>query len=153
MKLAEALLERKSIKEQLDTLRERLIHNVRIQEGDEPTEKPQELMEKINESVDRLEKMIININRINVRTKLSDGATIMEAIARRDMLKLRHDTLTAALQTATEPIIRLSRSEVKFQVTVDVKEMHRELDRMAKEYRELDASIQAVNWLTDYTEG
>ncbi|WP_092471291.1 DIP1984 family protein [Desulfotruncus arcticus] len=35
------------------------------------------------------QKLIININRINVRTKLSDDTTIMEAIAKRDMLKLR----------------------------------------------------------------
>ena len=38
-------------------------------------EKPEELIEKINESVDLLEKLIININRVNVQTKLPDGAT------------------------------------------------------------------------------
>ena len=38
MKLAEALLERKSLKEKIESLRERLGENVMVQEGDKPSE-------------------------------------------------------------------------------------------------------------------
>ncbi|SFG73235.1 hypothetical protein SAMN05660649_02553 [Desulfotomaculum arcticum] len=87
MKLAEALLERKSLKEQIAALKERAISDARVQEGDEPAEKPDELVVKINNLVEQLEKLMIAINRTNVSTQLVEGKSIMEAIARRDMLQ------------------------------------------------------------------
>lgn len=87
MKLAEALLERKSLKEQIVALKERAINDARVQEGDEPAEKPDELVVKINNLVEPLEKLMTAINRTNVSTLLVEGESIMEAIARRDMLQ------------------------------------------------------------------
>jgi len=41
----------------------------------------------------RLEEMIIAINRTKISVTLPDGQNLMEAIARRDMLKMRSLTI------------------------------------------------------------
>lgn len=43
---------------------------------------------------------------------------------------------------------RVSRSDVKFQSTVDVRAAQKQADALSKTHRELDAQIQAANWLT-----
>ncbi|HHW39747.1 MAG TPA: DIP1984 family protein [Syntrophomonadaceae bacterium] len=154
MKLAEALLERKSLKDQISALKERAINDARVQEGDEPAEKPEDLVAEINKLAGRLEKLVIDINRTNARAKLPDGSSIMEAIARRDMLKLRHQVAKDLAEAAVPERggWRLTRSEVKFQPTIDIARWRREADALAKAYRELDAAIQAANWTIDLIE-
>jgi len=90
MKLAEALLERKSVKEQIKALKERAIRDACVQEGDQPAERPEDLVAEINRLAARLEALVIAINRTNMQARLPDGRSIMEAIARRDMLQLRY---------------------------------------------------------------
>jgi len=148
LKLAEALLERKSVKEQIEDLENRLTRNVKVQEGDAPVEKPEELLTRINSLVDRLEKLVVLINRTNMQATTADGSTVMEAIAKRDMLKLHHGILETAAGAAAITHNRFSRSEIKFQITIDVKLLQLEIDNVARAYRELDTAIQAVNWLT-----
>jgi Family of unknown function (DUF6847) len=44
MKLAEALIQRKALKENVEQLRLRLVKVAKVQEGDTPAEQPQELL-------------------------------------------------------------------------------------------------------------
>ncbi|SMB96161.1 hypothetical protein SAMN00808754_1413 [Thermanaeromonas toyohensis ToBE] len=153
MKLAEALLERKRIKEEIAALRERAERDSRVQEGDRPAEDPEVLMGKILELVERLQRLTVAINKTNMAVKLPDGRTLMEAIAERDMLKLLHE---AAKEVADAAVgareWRVTRSEIKFVPTVDVAAWRRRADEYAKKYRELDAAIQAANWANDLVE-
>jgi hypothetical protein len=48
---------------------------------------------------------------------------------------------------------RPTRSEVKFQPTIDIPRWRQEADTLAKAYRGLDAAIQAANWSTDLIDG
>ncbi len=154
MKLAEALLERKSLKDQIGALKERATNDARVQEGDQPAEKPEDLVAEINRLAERLERLVIAINRTNAHAQLPDGRAIMEAIARRDMLKLRHQVAKDLAEAAAPERggWRLTRSEVKFQPTIDIARWRREADALAKAYRELDAAIQAANWTIDLIE-
>ena len=153
MKLAEALLERKRIKEEIAALRERAERDSRVQEGDRPAEDPEKLMNKILELVGRLQRLTVAINKTNMAVRLPDGRTLMEAIAERDMLKLLHE---AAKEVADAAVgareWRVTRSEIKFVPTVDVAVWRKRADEYAKKYRELDAAIQAVNWASDLVE-
>ena len=36
--------------------------------------------------------------------------------------------------------------------TINVKEKQKELDKMSKEYREIDTLLQGLNWTTDLVE-
>ena len=47
---------------------------------------------------------------------------------------------------------RSTRSEVKFVTSLDVPELRRRADDLAREYRELDARVQALNWETELIE-
>lgn len=154
MRLAEALLERKSIKEQIHTLKERALKDARVQEGDEPSELPEKTIADLELQVGRLEKLVVAINKTNNSTSLPDGQSLMEAIARRDMLKMRHQVAKdlAAAASPERDTWRLTRSEVKFKPTIDVAKWRGKADSIAKEYRELDAIIQAANWATDLIE-
>jgi hypothetical protein len=100
MKLAEALLERKSLMEKVETLRERLMQNALVQEGDAPAEQPEALMRELDETVTQLETLIRRINATNNAALLPDGATVSEAIVRRDMLNLRRASMEQVADTA-----------------------------------------------------
>jgi hypothetical protein len=73
----------------------------------------------------------------------------MEAIAQRDILKVRRGTLEALANSAVPTQDRFTRTELKYVPTVGVAELRKEVDRLAKAYRELDAAIQAVHWTVD----
>jgi hypothetical protein len=151
MKLAEALLERKSIKEQIQSLKEWALKDARVQEGDDPSELPEKIIADLELHVSRLEELVIAINKTNNITTLPDGKSLMEAIAQRDMLKMRHQ-MAKDLANAAAPerdSWRHTRSEVKFKPTIDIAEWRRKADSIARDYRELDATIQAANWSTD----
>ncbi len=79
---------------------------------------------------------------------------LAEALAQRDVLKLRYGTLKGAAGTASTPVsrFRYSRTEIKAVPTVAVAELQRQADRQAQELRELDVAIQEVNWTTDLAE-
>lgn len=75
-----------------------------------------------------------------------------DALARRDVLSIQRDLYAEAAQAASVRQDRYSRSEVKFVTTLDVPGLRRRADGLAKEYRELDARIQAKNWEIDLAE-
>jgi len=152
MKLAEALIERKAAKLKLAELRDRLKEAALVQEGDQPAEDPGALFTEANEVGARLEQLIVVINRTNTVARLADGRTLTEAIARRDVLNEHRAILEATLRTVSRPDFRLGRSEVKYLRTVDVAELQRRRDQLAKELRELDTAIQTTNFAVDLSE-
>ena len=149
MKLAEALIRRKAVQENVEQLRMRLLQVAKVQEGDTPAEQPQELLANLEAALQELHTLIVQINRTNLSATLPDGMTLMEAIAQRDVLKLRRSTLEALANSAVPIQNRFTRTELKYVPTVDVAELRREIDRLSKTYRELDAAMQAVNWTVE----
>lgn len=150
MTLAEALVERKGLKERLDSLEERLAVNVHVQEGDTPAETPEALLAQVDAAIADLERLIVAINRANLAARLpgEEGWSLMEAIARRDMLTLRQGILEQTINMTRMARQRgvVTRSEVRTIVTVDVATMQKEIDALAKERRALDMRLQAANW-------
>lgn len=149
MKLAEALIQRADHRKRLDQLRERLLRVARVQEGDEPAEDPAALLAEVERTAAELTRLIQRINRTNSTTPLDDGRTIADAIAERDTLQLRHSIVTALVQAASIKQDRFTKSEVRFQSTVNVAGLQQQADDLAQIYRELDTKIQAANWLVE----
>ncbi|MBI4675537.1 MAG: DIP1984 family protein [Chloroflexi bacterium] len=157
MKLAEALIERKALQEKITRLRERLVENAKVQEGDAPQEDPRALLTEVDAALRDLQTLTTRINATNIRTPLATGETrnVMDAIAERDMLMLKRTILAQLVQATsiTQPRgFGVTRNEVKFRPTVDVAALHQEIDALAKQYRELDTQIQACNFVTDVVE-
>jgi predicted RND superfamily exporter protein len=152
MKLAEALILRADTKKRLEQLRQRLINNAKVQEGDKPAEKPEDLLKEIEQTANEYEKLIKQINQTNSATEFSKGKTLTDALAERDVLILRRGIYAGLVAAATVSQQLYSRSEIKFVSTVDVGKTQKQVDKLSKQHRELDAKIQEFNWKTDLVE-
>jgi hypothetical protein len=149
MKLAEALILRSDMQKTVEELKERLFNNAKVQEGDTPGENPMDLMGELERVTDELVSIVQRINRTNVKTLLNTEMTLADALAVRDILKSKHSIYRELAYSATTSPKRLTRSEIKFISSVNIKEVQDKADLLAKQHRELDASIQGINWSTD----
>lgn len=152
MKLAEALIWRADAKKRLEQLKQRLLRNAKVQEGDAPAEEPAALLAEHARLADEFMQIIQRINRTNSATPLREGMTIADALAVRDVLAVRVDVLRSLTQVATVTQDRYTKSEVKFRSTVNIAELQQQVNRFAVEHRELDAQIQALNWQIELLE-
>lgn len=150
MKLAEALILRADTQRETEQLKERLNRVVQIQEGDEPPENPQTLLQALDDAFSRSTALIQRINRTNARTPFgTTGQTLADALVERDGLMARRAALKHVINVATSNQHRFGRSEIKFVVTVDVASIQKDIDRLSREFRELDTAIQQLNWTVD----
>ena len=148
MKLAEALNQRADLQKRIAQLRERLANNVKVQEGDQPAENPDDLFKELEGSLKQLKGLIVSINRTNQET-VWEGKTLTEMIAEKDVLSMHLGALRTTLEAANVRSDRFSRNEIKFVRTVDVNALQKKVDDLSKELRELDSNLQQANWMTD----
>ena len=148
MKLAEALQERADLNRRIQQLQQRLNNNAVVQEGEQPAEDPQELLIELDNCAANLEQLITRINLTNCRAEV-DGESLTVLLARRDALKLRLGAYRDLAHSASQLGRRGMRSEIKLLSAVNVRELQKQVDQIAKELRLLDNSIQAANWATE----
>lgn len=149
MKLGEALLLRGDAQKRIAQVREDLVANARVQEGEDPSAPPDDLLRELDRLVGQMRDLVVRINRTNVAARLSDGRTAMEALADRDALQQRIAVLRATIEAAAAQERRYSRSEIRTVRMVDVAALREALDRDAVALRTLNATIQAANWEID----
>ena len=152
MKLAESLILRADYQKRFEQLKVRVVRSAKVQEGDAPPENPQELLLELERVAAELALIIKRINYTNSNTSFDAGRTLSDARAERDVLALRRAAYASLADAAAVTQNLYSRSEVKFVSTVNVAEVLRQADALAKQYRELDARIQEVNWRTELKE-
>jgi hypothetical protein len=149
MKLAEALLLRADLQKKIASLRDRIVANGVVQEGDKPHENPADLMKQAVGALGDLETLVTKINRANLKTKTTRGKTLTEAIAHRDMLAAQHALYIAAIAGSKKEPDRYSAREIKWVATLEVSKLQKQADDIAKKLRELNADIQKANWAAD----
>ena len=149
MKLAEALILRADCQKRFEQLKVRILRSAKVQEGDQPAENPQELMDELERVLNELADLIKRINRTNSTTAYQGERTISDALAERDVFALRRGLYADLAQTASVTQDRYTRTEVKYVRTIDVGEAQKQADQLARVYRELDARIQELNWQTE----
>ncbi|MBR4580049.1 MAG: DIP1984 family protein [Lachnospiraceae bacterium] len=148
MKLASALTERADLQKRISELSMRLNNNAKVQEGEEPSEDPKELLNELNKDFVRLEELIARINKTNNATKSGDYS-LTDLIAKRDCLKHRIGILRDFLNRSSEKVSRYTKTEIRILSTVSVSELQKEVDALSKELRETDETIQGLNWTTE----
>ena len=148
MKLAEALSRRSALMEKIQQLKVRLKDCIKVQEGDEPAETPQDVIDELDKTLIELQRLTYLINITNTVTKI-DGRSITSLLAERDTLAMRVRTLNDGLSYITEREDRYNRNEIKYVRMVDVNEFRRIYDRSAARLRELDLRIQGLGWTTE----
>jgi len=148
MKLAEALALRADAARRVEQLRARVAASARYQEGEAPAEDAAALLTDAGEVLGELESLIRRINRTNAATQV-EGGTLTDALARRDVLRLRHGVLTSAADAAAgdgQRGFRQLRSELKMLPALPVAELRGRADDLARQFREVDTLIQRTNW-------
>lgn len=147
MKLAEALQERADLSTRIDQLRARLSANALVQEGEKPAEDPLSLLKELDECLLTQEKLIASINLANSKTKVG-GKTLTELLAKRDSLTLKIECYRELLNNASLLAQRATRTEIKIMSAVNVPDLQKQVDKMSKELRKTDNTIQETNWKT-----
>jgi hypothetical protein len=153
VKLAEALAERAEATRRAEQLRARVVGSARYQEGETPAEDAAQLLAEAGEVLDALEVLIRRINRTNAAVEMGPYGTLTDALARRDVLRLRHSLVTAAADAAAgkgeRGYGRQLRSELMMLSALPVAELRARADVIAREIREVDVRIQRTNWEVD----
>jgi hypothetical protein len=146
MKLAEALLLRGDVQKKLASLKDRIVRNALVQEGNMPNEDPNNLLKEAAGVIEQLEKLITAINEANLANHLPDGRTLTAAIAHRDSLIQRHSLLQAAIGATQKEPDRYSAREIKWSPVIEVGKLQKQSEDLAKSIRELNGLIQETNW-------
>jgi len=149
MKLAEALIERAELQKENVMLLGRIKDNTMVQEGDSPAEEPNELIAQYEKNMERFLWLVQKINETNSKTTFGDGMNIADAIALRDCLGAKHRAYKNMYESTTINIHRYSQNEIKFVRCLEPKVVQKQIDKLAKEYRELDTKLQGLNWTVD----
>lgn len=151
MKLAEGLINRSFLETRISQIRHRISKNLLVQEGEEPLEDVESLIEEYMKLKSELTDLITTIQNANSSNYLIDEKdketkeTLQEALIRRDGLTALAEGLRT-ISSDSVPDMRYSRDEIKLLSVVDPKKYLKKADKIAKEARELDILIQKTNW-------
>ncbi|HIU31945.1 MAG TPA: DIP1984 family protein [Candidatus Caccousia avistercoris] len=151
MKLAEALQERADLNRKVEQLKNRLVHNVLVQEGETTVEDPERLKQELDDSLRRLSYLIARINETNGKTR-AGGRSLTELIAEKDALSLKIRLYKEVAYEGSQVSYRARGTEIKIKPAISVADWQAEIDRMAKELRLLDNTLQAANWSAELLE-
>ena len=152
MKLAEALLLRSDQQKKLVSLKQRINANVLIQDGDEPSEDPNELLKQVFALTKESQKLVFAIHQTNALAKLNDGRSLLALLTQRDELVERHKILTSAISNTNREPDRYSSREIKWRKVIPVSSLQKQADDISAKLRDLNVLIQANNWKIDLIE-
>ncbi|WP_328294870.1 DIP1984 family protein [Kineococcus sp. NBC_00420] len=146
MKIAEGLTERADAQRRVEQLRARITANARYQEGEEPAEDAAALLVEAGHVLTRLQNLITRINRTNSQVDLGPDGSMTDALAARDVLRMRHALLVSAADAAAGSSLRHLRSELRQLKALPVGELRSQADEVARTLRTLEGRIQEANW-------
>ena len=148
MKLAQALTLRKDLQVRMNQLVNRLEANAKVQEGLVPNEDPYVLLKELEACH---HDYVAIVNRINLTNSMTivDGQRLGDLVVKRDALTKLVGYKRRFLDEASKLINRFSKTEILIKSTVNVAQLHAEIDTMSHEIRERDTRIQELNWTTE----
>jgi hypothetical protein len=154
MKLAEALLLRSDQqKKKIISLKQRINANVLVQDGDQPSEDPNELLKQVFSLIQEFQKLSYAIHETNALTKLNDGRSLLALLTLRDEFVEQHKTLTAAISNTSRESDRYStREKIKWHKVIPVSSLQKQADDISLKLRDLNVLIQSTNWKIDLIE-
>lgn len=166
MKIAEALLRRKELIREAETLQKQYIANITVVDGVKPRRNAFAIEQKFFSCYNEIEKLIVNINHTNNVT-IVEGMSVMQMIARRDMLKLmiphygimygQADKIVGAKDMKVDArdsngnYIKVNNPNQPIE-NLNTVVMEKSYNTMAGELRTLDLKLQALTWQVDLIE-
>lgn len=145
MKLAEGLLLRADLMKKIEHLQNRIRPVLIVSDNKQPQEDPEKLLAQLRNAIKELETLVIRINKTNNETHIEGQGSLMEALAKRDSLKMLSEKLRNVRHAAQID----NSGEANLKTTVDIKKLQIEMDQTGRAFRELDSKVQELNWLTE----
>ena len=152
MKLAEALLIRSDMQKKLAQTKGRIRNNVKVQDGDTPSEDPNALMIEASQIISELSNLIERIHCTNAIAQTDKGQSMLTLLVERDTLEMRHKLLIEAIEAADTEADRYSHREIKWNIIVSVAGLQKQADDIAMKLRKINIVIQSNNWQIDLLE-
>ena len=145
MKLAEALLLRSDLMKKIEHIQNRIRPVLIVSDDKKPQEDPAKLLAQLRTAIQDLETLVIRINKTNNETHIKGEGSLMEALAKRDSLKMLSEKLRNIRYAA-----QINNSgDANLKTTIDIKKLQTEMDQTGRAFREIDSKIQELNWLTE----
>ncbi|WP_296402864.1 DIP1984 family protein [Psychrobacter sp.] len=152
MKLAEALLIRSDMQKKLSQIKGRIRNNVKVQEGDTPSEDPNKLMLESSQIITELTGLIERIHRTNAVATTDKGESMLSLLVERDTLEMRHKLLIDTIEATHQEEDRYSPREIRWDVIVSVSGLQKQADDIAMKLRKINLVIQSHNWQIELIE-
>ena len=146
MKLAEALLLRSDLQKKLLSLQQRIHKNVLVQDGDTPSEDPEQLIDEAVLVNKQLFQLIQKIHQTNAQAQTNNGKALL------DQLTAEHRIIQQAIDNTQKDTDRYSVREIKWIKAVSVSKLQKQADEISQSLRLINLEIQASNWQIDLRE-
>ncbi len=145
MKLAEGLLLRADLLKKIEHLQNRIRPVLVVSDDKLPQEDPDKLIAQLRKAIQDLETLIIRINKTNNETLVEGEGVLMEALAKRDSLKMISERLRRIRLDAQFD----NSGDSNLKNTISIKKLQKEMDETGRAFRKIDSKIQEINWLTE----
>ena len=152
MKLAEALLLRSDLQKKLLSLQQRIHKNVLVQDGDTPSEDPEQLIDEAVLVNKQLFQLIQKIHQTNAQAQANNGKALLDILNQRDQLTAEHRIIQQAIDNTQKDTDRYSVREIKWIKAVSVSKLQIQADEISQSLRLINLEIQASNWQIDLRE-
>ncbi|MFW1666651.1 DIP1984 family protein [Acinetobacter ursingii] len=152
MKLAEALLLRSDLQKKLLSLQQRIHKNVLVQDGDTPSEDPEQLIDEAILVNKQLFQLIQKIHQTNAQAQANNGKALLDILNQRDQLTAEHRIIQQAIDNTQKDTDRYSVREIKWIKAVSVSKLQKQADEISQSLRLINLEIQASNWQIDLKE-
>lgn len=152
MKLAEALLLRSDLQKKLLSLQQRIHKNVLVQDGDTPSEDPEQLIDEAVLVNKQLFELIQKIHQTNAQAQANNGKALLDILNQRDQLTAEHRIIQQAIDNTQKDTDRYSVREIKWIKAVSVSKLQKQADEISQSLRLINLEIQASNWQIDLRE-
>ncbi|MCU4481127.1 DIP1984 family protein [Acinetobacter ursingii] len=152
MKLAEALLLRSDLQKKLLSLQQRIHKNVLVQDGDTPSENPEQLIDEAVLVNKQLFQLIQKIHQTNAQAPANNGKALLDILNQRDQLTAEHRIIQQAIDNTQKDTDRYSVREIKWIKAVSVSKLQKQVDEISQNLRLINLEIQASNWQIDLRE-
>jgi len=147
--LAEAMLIRKDYQKWIEGLTQRVLRNAQAPEGENPREDPQTLLAEIDATLETICELDHRINLTQTKSLIEGELTLLDAISERDLLAHKMKIYESLAEQASHQPARDRLSDLRTVSSINLSYLHRQIERLARDYRSLDTKIQQASWNTE----
>ena len=133
-------------------MQQRIHKNVLVQDGDTPSEDPEQLIDEAVLVNKQLFQLIQKIHQTNAQAQANNGKALLDILNQRDQLTAEHRIIQQAIDNTQKDTDRYSVREIKWIKAVSVSKLQKQADEISQSLRLINLEIQASNWQIDLKE-